>query len=189
LPPAGFAGSVTNKGGLSVKIQVGTGSIEVVQADITALDVDAIVNAANNHLVLGSGVAGAIRTKGGPSIQEECNRIGPIPVGEAAVTGAGDLPAKYVIHAASMGDEPVSERSLRDSVRNSLLRGEEKEIRSIAFPAIGTGVGGFPLPRCAEIMIELARQHLSHEGHSINHIVFALFGESDKRGFEAVLTM
>lgn len=171
-----------------MKTNVGNGTIEIVQADITSLKVDAVVNAANNHLILGSGVAGAIRTKGGPSIQEECNRIGPIEVGEAAITGAGNLPAKYVIHAASMGDEPVSERSLRDSVRNSLLRGEEAKISSIAFPAIGTGVGGFPVKRCAEIMLELAEQHLKEQGHGINHIIFALFGEADKKGFEETLS-
>jgi len=171
-----------------MKIDIGNGSIEVVRADITSLDVDAIVNAANNHLILGSGVAGAIRTKGGPSIQEECDRIGPIEVGEAAITGAGNLPATYVIHAASMGDEPVSGRSLRDSVRNSLLRGEGKKIKSIAFPAIGTGVGGFPVKRCAETMIEIAERHLKEEGHSINHIIFALFGESDKKIFEETLS-
>ena len=171
-----------------MKIDIGSGSVEVVRADITSLDVDAIVNAANNHLILGSGVAGAIRTKGGPSIQEECNRIGRIEVGEAAITGAGNLPATYVIHAASMGDEPVSERSLRDSVRNSLLRGEEKKIKSIVFPAIGTGVGGFAVKRCAEIMIEIAERHLKGKGHSINHIIFAIFGESDKKIFEETLS-
>ena len=171
-----------------MKLDIGNGSIEVLQADITSLNVDAVVNAANNHLILGSGVAGAIRTKGGPSIQEECNRIGRIEMGEAAITGAGNLPATYVIHAASMGDEPVSERSLRDSVRNSLLRGEEKKIKSIAFPAIGTGVGGFPVKRCAEIMIEIAGRHLEGEGHSINHVIFALFGESDKKVFEETLS-
>lgn len=171
-----------------MKKHVGIGSIEILQADITSIDVDAIVNAANNHLILGSGVAGAIRTKGGPSIQEECDRIGTIQIGEAAITGAGNLPSKYVVHAASMGDEPVSERSLRDSVRNSLLRGEEKKVSSIAFPAIGTGVGGFPTQRCAEIMIELAERHLAEEGHSINHIIFALFGESDKKVFEETLS-
>ena len=106
-----------------MKVEIGNGVIEIVQADITSLEVDAIVNAANNHLVLGSGVAGAIRSKGGPSIQAECDRIGAIRVGDAAITGAGELPAKFVIHAASMGDEPVSERSLRDSVRNSLIKG------------------------------------------------------------------
>lgn len=171
-----------------MKAKVGNGTIEVMQADITSLAVDAIVNAANNRLILGSGVAGAIRTKGGPSIQEECNRIGRIKVGEAAITGAGNLPAKHVIHAASMGDEPVSERSLRDSVRNSLLKAEEASLASIAFPAIGTGVGGFPVERCAEIMIELAEQHLKGKGHGINRIVFALFGESDKKVFEETLS-
>jgi len=171
-----------------MKKHVGSGHIEILQADITALKVDAIVNAANNHLILGSGVAGAIRTKGGPSIQAECNKIGPISIGEAAITGAGNLPAKYVIHAASMGDEPVSERSLHDSVKNSLLRGEEAQIASIAFPAIGTGVGGFPIERCAEIMIGIAQQHLKDTGHSINHIIFALFREDDKKIFEQVLS-
>ncbi|RJP71409.1 MAG: Appr-1-p processing protein [Candidatus Abyssobacteria bacterium SURF_17] len=159
-----------------------------MQADITTLAIDAIVNAANNHLILGSGVAGAIRTKGGPTIQEECNRIGPIKVGEAAITGAGKLPAKYVIHAASMGDEPVSERSLRDSVRNSLLKGEEAKIASIAFPAIGTGIGGFSVKRCSEIMIDLAMQHLGTKCHTVNHIIFALFEDADKMVFEETLS-
>lgn len=171
-----------------MKAKVGSGAIEIVQADITALKVDAIVNAANNHLILGSGVAGAIRTKGGPTIQEECYKIGPIKVGEAAITGAGRLPAKYVIHAAGMGDEPVSERSVHDSVKNSLVRGEEAKINSIAFPAIGTGVGGFPIKRCAEIMIKLATEHLQQPGHSINHIIFALFREADKKVFEEALS-
>jgi O-acetyl-ADP-ribose deacetylase (regulator of RNase III) len=170
-----------------VKEKIGNGVIEILQADITSLEVDAIVNAANNHLILGSGVAGAIRSKGGPSIQQECDRIGPIKVGEAAITGAGNLPAKFVIHAASMGDEPVSERSLHDSVRNSLLKGEDAGTTSVAFPAIGTGVGGFPVERCAEIMLDLAEQHLTEEGRGINHIIFALFGESDKRVFEQAL--
>ncbi len=171
-----------------MKTKVGNGIIEIMQADITSLSVDAIVNAANNHLILGSGVAGAIRTKGGPSIQYECNRVGSIKVGEAAITGAGKLPAKFVIHAASMGDEPVSERSLRDSVRNSLIKGEDAGIQSIAFPAIGTGVGGFPVECCAEIMIDLAEQHLTEEGCGIDHITFALFGESDAKAFEKALS-
>jgi len=171
-----------------MKVEVGNGVIEIIQADITSLDVDAIVNAANNHLILGSGVAGAIRTKGGPSIQDECKRIGSINVGEAAITGAGRLPSRFVIHAASMGDEPVSERSLRDSVRNSLIKGEDAGIKSIAFPAIGTGVGGFSIKQCADIMIDLAEQHLTEEGCGIDHIIFALFGESDKKTFEEALS-
>ena len=171
-----------------MKVEIGNGAIEIIQADITSLKVDAIVNAANNHLILGSGVAGAIRTKGGPSIQDECNRIGSINVGEAAITGAGRLPSRFVIHAASMGDEPVSERSLRDSVRDSLIKGEDAGIKSIAFPAIGTGVGGFSIKQCADIMIDLAEQHLTEEGCGIDHIIFALFGESDKKTFEEALS-
>ncbi|RJP14550.1 MAG: Appr-1-p processing protein [Candidatus Abyssobacteria bacterium SURF_5] len=168
-------------------MKAGSGEISIVRGDITELEVDAIVNAANNHLILGAGVAGAIRSKGGPTIQEECDKIGRIEIGEAAITGAGRLPAKYVIHAASMGDEPVSERSLRDSVRNSLLRGEEAGVRSIAFPAIGTGIGGFPIERCAEIMIGLARQHLQQNDSTIQKIIFALFKEADKQVFDRVL--
>jgi O-acetyl-ADP-ribose deacetylase (regulator of RNase III) len=170
-----------------MKATVGRGTIEILQGDITSLHVDAVVNAANNHLILGSGVAGAIRTKGGPTIQAECNKIGRIEVGEAAITGAGNLPAKYVIHAASMGDEPVSEHSLKDSVKNSLIRGEEAKIASIGFPAIGTGVGGFSMKRCAEIMLESAEEHLRKTGGTINNIIFILFRETDKKVFEKVL--
>lgn len=134
--------------------------IHLRQGDITDSDAEAIVNAANTELWLGSGVAGAIRKKGGPSIQEECDEIGSIELGEAAVTGAGNLKAKYVIHAASMDMEhPTSDESLYDSVRNSLLRCGELEIKSLAFPAIGTGVSEFDPRRCAEIMLpEIIRQ-------------------------------
>lgn len=136
--------------------------IRVVQGDVTEQVVDAIVNAANTELELGAGVAGAIRRKGGPEIQEECRRIGPIPLGEAAVTGAGRLAARYVIHAASMGPGVLTtEASLRDSVRNSLRRCAERGIRSVAFPAIGTGVAGFPMDRCAAIMVEEVRRYLA----------------------------
>ena len=128
--------------------------IVIEKGDITDMDVDAVVNAANTDLVLGAGVAGAIRRKGGPTIQKECNEHGPVALGEAAITGAGDLPARYVIHAASMGQESLTtEKSLALSTRNSLLRAEDKALKSIAFPAIGTGVAGFPVDRCAEIML------------------------------------
>ena len=117
----------------------------LVQGDLTELAVDAIVNAANSGLQLGGGVAGAIRTKGGPSIQEECNRIGPIRVGEAVVTGGGNLKASYVIHAVGPvygeGDE---DEKLRNATLNSLKRATEKGMKSIAFPAISTGIFGFP---------------------------------------------
>jgi O-acetyl-ADP-ribose deacetylase (regulator of RNase III) len=135
--------------------------IHIVQGDLTEQDVDAVVNAANNDLQLGGGVAGAIRRKGGPAIQEECDRIGPIPLGEAAITTGGRLKARYVIHAASMSlGEATTEENLRLSTRNSLLRAKEKGLRSIAFPAVGTGIAGFPMRRCAEVMLEEAALHL-----------------------------
>jgi O-acetyl-ADP-ribose deacetylase len=131
------------------------------KGDLTEAPVDAIVNAANNDLILGGGVAGAIRAKGGPSIQAECDKLAPIPIGEAAITGAGKLKAQYVIHAASMRlGGRTSEKALRDSTRNSLKRAAEQGVKSIAFPAIGTGIAGFPLERCAVVMFEEIRDHL-----------------------------
>lgn len=136
--------------------------IRVVVGDVTDQAVDAIVNAANTDLELGAGVAGAIRRKGGPSIQEACRKLAPVALGAAVVTEAGRLPARYVIHAASMSATALTtERSLRDSVRNSLARCLEHGIQTVAFPAIGTGVAGFPMDRCAEIMVAEAREHLS----------------------------
>ena len=128
--------------------------IRVARGDITTYAGSAIVNAANNHLLLGAGVAGAIARRGGPSIQDECDRHGPIRVGEAAVTGAGNLPCRYVIHAAAMGDEPVSERSIRDATRASLALAAKLGLRDVAFPILGSGIGGFPFQRAVEIMIE-----------------------------------
>jgi O-acetyl-ADP-ribose deacetylase (regulator of RNase III) len=143
--------------------------------DLTEAQVDAIVNAANNDLKLGGGVAGAIRSKGGPSIQQECDKIGPIRIGEAAITTGGNLPARYVIHAASMRlGGRTSEPGLREATRNSLLRAREKGLRSIALPAIGTGIAGFPLDRCAEVMGAEVRDHLKGET-SIERVEFVLF--------------
>ena len=160
------------------------GRIELRQGDITEMDVDGVVNAANTQLVLGAGVAGAIRRKGGPSIQRECDAHGPVPLGEAAITGAGDLPARYCIHAASMGlGSRTTARSLRDSVRNSLLRAKEKGLRSIAFPAIGTGVAGFPMDECARIMFDVVREHLSGDT-SVEKVYFVLYGDDAYRTFE-----
>ncbi len=131
--------------------------IRAARGDITTYAGSAIVNAANNHLVLGAGVAGAIARRGGPAIQEECARHGPIRVGEAALTGAGRLPCRFVIHAAAMGDEPVSERSLREATRASLAVASRHGIRDLAFPILGTGVGGFPFARAVQIMLEEIR--------------------------------
>jgi O-acetyl-ADP-ribose deacetylase (regulator of RNase III) len=163
-----------------------TGRIVLLEGDITDQGVDAIVNAANSALILGAGVAGAIRQRGGPAIQEECDRIGPIEVGDAAVTGAGDLPARFVIHAAGMPPGGVAtEESVRSSMRRSLELAREKQCRSVAVPAIGAGIAGFPLQRCAEILLEEARAHLQ-TGSCVEEIRFVLFGEPTYRVFEMV---
>lgn len=153
-----------------------TERIVIQQGDITEMDVDAIVNAANNDLILGAGVAGAILRKGGESIQEECNEIGSIPVGYAAITGGGKLKARYVIHAASMGlgDVPTTSKTLRTSTAHSLRLAAERNLKSMAFPAIGTGVSGFPMDECAQIMLNEAVQHLK-AGTSLEVIYFVLF--------------
>ncbi len=158
--------------------------IIILQGDITEADVEAVVNAANNDLQLGGGVAGAIRRKGGPSIQEECDRIGRVPLGEAAITGGGQLKAAYVIHAASMqlGGQTTAE-NLEASTRNSLLRAEEKKIRSIAFPAIGTGIAGFDTRRCAGIMLRTVAEHRKGET-SLERVVFVLFDSRSREIFE-----
>src|SRR6202049_2868784 len=136
--------------------------IVIQQGDLTDMDTDAIVNAANNDLQLGAGVAGAIRRKGGEAIQRECDDIGSIPVGYAAITGGGKLKARHVIHAASMGLGGVrtTAKSLRTSTAHSLRLAAERNLKSIAFPAVGTGVSGFPMDECAQIMLSEAAQHL-----------------------------
>jgi O-acetyl-ADP-ribose deacetylase len=157
------------------------------QGDITDADVDAVVNAANTRLQLGAGVAGAIRRKGGPTIQQECDAIGPVSLGEAATTGGGQLQARYVIHAASMQLGGLTdEGSLRDSTVNSLKRAVEKHLTSIAFPAIGTGIAGFPLDRCAQVMLGEVRKHLDGQT-TLQRIVFVLFDESALKTFQRTL--
>ena len=157
------------------------------QGDLTDANVDAIVNAANNDLTLGGGVAGAIRVKGGPLIQQECDRIGPIPLGEAAITGAGSLPARHVIHAASMRlGESTSEANLRAATRNSLRRADENSLKSIAFPAIGTGIAGFPIERCAQVMLEEVRAHLGGPT-TLKRVEFVLFDRRSLELFERAL--
>ena len=158
--------------------------IVLAEGDITEQPVDAIVNAANTELQLGAGVAGAIRSKGGPTIQQECDAHGAIELGGAAVTGAGALPARFVIHAASMhlGGE-ASEESVRASMRRSLELAREKGCRSLAVPAIGAGIAGLPMQRCAEILIEEARAHLKGDT-TLEEIRFVLFGEPAYRVFE-----
>ena len=160
--------------------------IRLEEGDLTELAVDAIVNAANTALRLGGGVAGAIRERGGPAIQAECDRIGPIPLGDAALTTAGELPARFVIHAAGMElGGSVSEETLRSATRRSLALARERGLHSIAFPAIGTGIGGFPVQRCAEVMLEEVRRALADPG-PLEEVRFVLRGEPAYRVFEMV---
>jgi O-acetyl-ADP-ribose deacetylase (regulator of RNase III) len=148
--------------------------IKVVQGDITEVEADAIVNAANNHLWMGAGVAGAIKRKGGKEIEHEAMKQGPVPVGEAVVTPAGRLKAKYVIHAAVMGqDLMTSEQYMKTATLNSLKRAEELKIGSVAFPAFGTGVGGFPTDESARIMIEQVKD-FSKKMKYLKEIMFVL---------------
>jgi O-acetyl-ADP-ribose deacetylase (regulator of RNase III) len=151
--------------------------IVIQQGDLTDMDTDAIVNAANNDLHLGAGVAGAIRRKGGEEIQRECDAIGSIPVGYAAITGGGKLKARHVIHAASMQlGGRTSAANLRTSVAHSLRIAAERGLKTIAFPAVGTGIAGFPLDECAAIMLQEAAQHLNGET-SLERVYFVLFDD------------
>src|SRR5947199_4208291 len=151
--------------------------LELVEGDITDLDVDAIVNPANEQLQLGTGVAGAIRSKGGPSIQEECNRIGGTPVGTAVMTAAGNLKARWVIHAVGPrlgeGDE---DKKLAAAVRAALALADRRGIRSIALPAISTGNFGFPVDRAARITLTEVHRFLQG-GTKLERVVLCLYGE------------
>jgi O-acetyl-ADP-ribose deacetylase (regulator of RNase III) len=151
--------------------------VRISRGDLTEATTDAIVNAANNDLQLG----------GGPAIQDECDKIGSIPLGEAAITGGGNLCARYVIHAASMHlGGRTSEENLRASTRNSLLRAGEKGLHSISFPAIGTGIAGFPMKRCAEVMLDEVRTHLSG-ATTVESVEFILFDTAALDTFQQVL--
>jgi O-acetyl-ADP-ribose deacetylase (regulator of RNase III) len=160
-----------------ITIQMDSARLELMEGDITELSVDAIVNAANEDLQLGSGVAGAIRKKGGPSIQKECNRIGGTPVGTAVLTGAGDLEAKHVIHAVGPkkgeGDE---DRKLASAVRASLAVADRHGLKSIALPAISTGNFGFPMDRCARVTLTEIHRYLQG-GTKLERVVVCLYGD------------
>ena len=161
-----------------------SGRIVIEQGDLTEMNTDAIVNAANNDLILGGGVAGAIRRKGGDEIQRECNEIGSIPVGYAAITTGGKLKARFVIHAASMrlGGATTAE-ALRTSTAHCLRIARERGLNSIAFPAVGTGIAGFPLEECAKIMLREVAEHLGKET-SLETVHFVLFDEDAKEIFQ-----
>jgi O-acetyl-ADP-ribose deacetylase (regulator of RNase III) len=160
--------------------------LSVIEGDITALEVDAIANAANDQLWMGAGVAGAIRRAGGAEIEREAMAKGPIEVGDAVTTGAGTLPAKHVIHGAVMGqDLRTNAKLVRHTTHRCLEVADELGLGSMALPAFGTGVGGFPLEECARIMVEEARRF---EPSALREIVFAVYGDEARRAFEAALS-
>jgi O-acetyl-ADP-ribose deacetylase len=162
-------------------------TVEVLDTDITTLEVDAIANAANTRLLHGGGVAGAIVRAGGQAIQEESDRKAPVGLGEAVATGAGSLPARWVIHAATMElGGPTSADVIRRATAATLWKAEELNARSLALVAFGTGVGGFPLEEAAEIEVEEVRRHLE-TGSRLERIVFAVRGDAARGAFERAL--
>jgi O-acetyl-ADP-ribose deacetylase (regulator of RNase III) len=156
----------------------------IIAGDLVEQDVDAIVNAANNDLLLGGGVAGAIRSRGGPAIQRECDAHGPVKVGDAAITGGGVLSARYVIHAASMhlGGRTTAE-TLRSSMDHVFRLAREHGVRTIAVPAVGTGIAGFPMDECAHVMSDCVDRAVAG-GWQPEEIRFVLFGDNARSTFE-----
>jgi len=147
--------------------------VEAHHGDITKLEVDAIVNAANTHLRMGGGVAGAIKRAGGKEIEDEAVKQGPIRIGEAVVTTAGKLKAKYVIHSPTMElDFRTDENKIRLAMRAALKKADEIDASSVAFPALGTGVGGFPKDRAAKVMVEELKNHID-AGTGLKKVILA----------------
>jgi O-acetyl-ADP-ribose deacetylase (regulator of RNase III) len=167
-----------------MKVNINNRVLELLDGDLTEMDTDAIVNAANAQLILGGGVAGAIRRKGGPQIQAECKKIGGTFVGGAVITTGGNLKAKHVIHAVGprMG-EGNEDHKLKNATLNSLKVADENNLKSIAFPAIGTGIFGFPIGRCAEIMLQTTIDYLKGKTR-LEKVVFCLFGRNSYEVFE-----
>lgn len=164
------------------------GAIEVLDADITALEVDAIANAANTQLRHGGGVAGAIARAGGPAVQVQSDARAPIGLGDAVETTAGDMPSRWVIHAATMElGGPTSADVIRRATASTLARAESLGARSLALVAFGTGVGGFPLDEAARIEVEEVRRHLAEGRSGLERVVFAVRGPQAREAFEQAL--
>ena len=170
-----------------MQVEVNKCILELIQGDITEQETDAIVNAANSQLILGGGVAGAIRRKGGPAIQEDCNRKGPIGVGHAVLTTGGNLKAEYVIHAVGprMG-EGQEDRKLREATVNSLKVADAHRLKSISFCAISTGIFGYPIDRCAQIMLQNTVDYLRGQT-GLEKVVFCLYNQNALNIFTGAL--
>jgi O-acetyl-ADP-ribose deacetylase (regulator of RNase III) len=167
-----------------MKVSINGRILELVESDITEMETDAIVNAANDRLILGGGVAGAIKRKGGPEIQKECNKIGGTFVGGAVITTGGNLKARHVIHAVGprMG-EGNEDQKLKNATLSSLKLADQNRLKSIAFPAISTGIFGFPIQRCARIMLKTAIDYLKGQT-GLEKVVFCLF---DRDSYEVLV--
>ncbi len=160
-----------------MEVKVHNTTLQLLEVDLTEMAVDAIVNAANSALQLGGGVAGAIRRKGGPAIQAECDQIGGTPVGTAVITTGGNLKAKHVIHAVGpMMGEGDEDNKLRNATLNSLRLAEQHHLKSIAFPALSTGIFGYPLDRCANLMLMTTVEYLKGQT-GLETVSFCLWGK------------
>jgi O-acetyl-ADP-ribose deacetylase (regulator of RNase III) len=163
--------------------------VEVLDTDITALEVDAIANAANTQLKHGGGVAGAISRAGGPEVQRESDQRAPIGLGEAVETTGGSMPCRWVIHAATMElGGPTSAEIIRDATASTLRKADELGARSLALVAFGTGVGGFPVEEAAAIEVSEVRRHLDAGGSGLDRVVFAVRGDEARQAFERALS-
>ena len=160
-----------------ISIDLNGTRLRIIEGDISVLEVDAVVNPANSELQLGGGVAGVIAKKGGPTIQEECDRIGGTGVGTAVITGAGDLPATHVIHAVGpkMG-EGDEDKKLSAAVRSALALADRHGLKTVALPAISTGTFGFPMDRCARILLTEVHRYLQG-GTKLEEVVVCLYGD------------
>lgn len=175
-----------------MKKQIHQSVLEIMQGDITALKVDAIVNAANEYLKHGGGVAAAISRKGGSAIQQESDalieKLGPLSTGEAAITSGGKLPARFVIHTVgpvwSEHAPAEADDLLRRAVRNSLMVAEENHLKSIAFPAISTGIYGFPIERAAPLLLREAANYLQGQT-KLEHVLFCLYDNASYQVFDS----
>ncbi len=171
-----------------MKVKIGKTTLAVERGDITDAEVDAVVNAANSELWMGTGVAGAMKRKGGVVIEEEALRQGPIDIGEAVLTVAGNLPAMHVIHAATMGkDLKTDPEKIAAATRSTLALAEKHKLESIAFPALGSGVGGVPPVQSAEAILSTIVQHVARGNSSLQRILFVLYQDEAYKAFTETL--
>ena len=172
-----------------MKVKIGKTTFAIERGDITDAEVDAVVNAANSELWMGAGVAGSLKRKGGVVIEEEALRQGPIEIGEAILTVAGDLPATHVIHAATMGrDLKTDPEKIVAATRSTLALAEKHKMESIAFPALGSGVGGVPPAQSAEAILSTVVRHIARGNSSLLKILFVLYQDEAYKAFTETLT-